>query len=103
MEIGTAFLHPDLRSGLINSESKRPLLDHAFDSGAVRVEFMVDVRTARSRAAVLKLSTQKEGVLKSNKITWTGHVRDTAVFSIIDSDWSAVRDRPDFWLREDGV
>ena len=103
VEIGTTFIHPDVRSGLINPESKRLLLAHAFDSGAVRVEFMVDVRNARSQAAVLKLGAQKEGVLRSHKITWTGHVRDTAVFSIIESDWPAVRDRLDFRLKEDFV
>jgi RimJ/RimL family protein N-acetyltransferase len=100
VEVGTTFLHPDVRSGLINPESKRLLLGHAFDCDAVRVEFMVDVRNARSQAAVLKLGAIKEGVLRSNKITWTGHVRDTAVFSIIAPDWPAVRDRLDFRLRE---
>jgi len=101
VEVGTTFLHPDMRAGLINPESKRLLLAHAFDSGAIRVEFRVDVRNARSQAAVLKLGAEKEGVLRNDKITWTGHVRDTAVFSIIDSDWPAVRDRLDFRLRED--
>ena len=103
VEIGTTFLHPDVRSGPVNPESKRLLLAHAFDSGAIRVEFMVDVRNARSQAAVLKLGAQKEGVLRNHKITWTGHVRDTAVYSIIDSDWPAVRQRLDFRLQEDFV
>lgn len=100
VEIGTTFIHPDVRASLVNPECKRLLLGHAFDSGAVRVEFMVDVRNARSQAAVTKLGATKEGVLRSNKITWTGHVRDTAVFSIIAQDWPAVRDRLDFRLRE---
>jgi RimJ/RimL family protein N-acetyltransferase len=103
VEVGTTFIHPDVRSGLVNPESKRLLLGHAFDSGAIRAEFMVDVRNARSQAAVLKLGAQKEGVLRNHKITWTGHVRDTAVFSIIDSDWPAVRERLDFRLQEDFV
>lgn len=103
VEVGTTFLHPDARSGPANPASKRLLLGHAFDSGAVRAEFMVDVRNARSQAAVEKLGAKKEGVLRSNKITWTGHVRDTAVFSIIDSDWPAIRERLDFRLREDFV
>ena len=103
VEVGTTFIHPDHRSGPVNPESKRLLLSHAFDSGAVRVEFMIDVRNARSQAAVLKLGADKEGVLRANKITWTGHVRDTAVFSIIDSDWPAIKQRLDFRLREDFV
>jgi RimJ/RimL family protein N-acetyltransferase len=103
VEVGTTFIHPDHRSGPVNPESKRLLLTHAFDNGAVRAEFMVDVRNARSQAAVLKLGADKEGVLRANKITWTGHVRDTAVFSIIDSDWPAIRERLDYRLSEDFV
>lgn len=98
VEVGATFLHPDARSGPVNPESKRLMLTHAFDAGAIRVEFMVDERNARSQAAVLKLGATQEGVLRSHKITWTGHVRDTAVFSITDYDWPAVRERLDFRL-----
>lgn len=100
LEIGSTFLHPDVRSGPVNPESKRLLLGFAFDAGAIRVEFMVDNRNVRSHAAVLKLGATEEGVLRNHKITWTGHVRDTAVFSITDDDWPAVRDRLDFRLQE---
>jgi RimJ/RimL family protein N-acetyltransferase len=91
LEIGATFLHPDARSGVTNPQTKRLLLDHAFISGAVRVEFMVDVRNLRSQAAMTKLGAVREGVLRKHKITWTGHVRDTVVFAIIDSDWPQVR------------
>jgi len=107
VEIGATFLHPDVRSGPVNPESKRLMLAQAFDAGAIRVEFMIDERNARSEAAVLKLGATKEGTLRNHKITWTnhkitwtGHVRDTAVLSICDFDWPAVRDRLDFRLRE---
>ena len=101
LEVGSTFLHPEARSGPINPESKRLLLAHAFESaGAIRVEFMVDVRNARSQAAVEKLGASKEGVLRNHKITWTGHVRDTAVFSITDYDWPGVKQRLDFRLSE---
>ncbi|NGM49825.1 GNAT family N-acetyltransferase [Caulobacter sp. 602-2] len=103
LEIGSTFLHPDARSGPVNPESKRLLLGHAFDSGVIRVEFMIDVRNARSQAAVEKLGASKEGVLRSHKITWTGHVRDTAVFSITDFDWPGVKQRLEFRLSEDFV
>ena len=92
LEIGATFLHPDARSGPVNAESKRLLLEHAFAAGIVRVEFMVDVRNARSQAAVAKLGAVREGVLRRHKITWTGHIRDTAIFSITDLDWPGVRD-----------
>ena len=103
LEVGSTFLRPEARSTPINPESKRLLLAHAFDSGAVRIQFNVDVRNARSQAAVEKLGAEKEGVLRQNKVTWTGHLRDTAVFSIIDRDWPAVRQRLDYRLSEDFV
>ncbi len=103
LEIGSTFLHPDARSGPVNPEVKRLMLTHAFEAGAIRVEFMVDVRNARSQAAVLKLGASKEGVLRNHKITWTGHVRDTAVFSITDYDWPGIKQRLDFRLSEDFV
>ena len=91
LEIGNTFLSPDARGGPVNPEAKRLLLDHAFAAGIVRVEFMVDVRNLRSQAAVKKLGARPEGVLRRHKITWTGHIRDTAVFSITDLDWPEVR------------
>jgi RimJ/RimL family protein N-acetyltransferase len=103
LEVGATFLRPEARSTPINPESKRLLLGHAFDAGAIRVEFMIDVRNARSQAAVEKLGAFREGVLRQNRITWTGHVRDTEVFSIIDGDWPAVRQRLDYRLRETWV
>jgi RimJ/RimL family protein N-acetyltransferase len=100
VEIGSTFLHPDVRSGPVNPESKLLLLSHAFDAGAVRVEFNVDMRNIRSQAAVEKLGATREGVLRKHKITWTGHVRDTAVFSITDDDWPGVRERLEWRLQE---
>jgi RimJ/RimL family protein N-acetyltransferase len=101
LEIGATFLHPDARSGPVNPESKLLMLTNAFGAGAIRVEFMVDNRNARSQAAVLKLGATQEGVLRNHKITWTGHVRDSAVFSITDYDWPAIKERLDFRLNED--
>jgi RimJ/RimL family protein N-acetyltransferase len=91
LEIGATFLHPEARAGVTNPQTKLLLLDHAFRCGALRAEFMVDVRNLRSQAAMAKLGAVREGVLRKHKITWTGHVRDTAVFSILDSDWPQLR------------
>ncbi|ACL94192.2 GNAT family N-acetyltransferase [Caulobacter vibrioides] len=101
LEIGATFLNPEARSGPVNPESKRLMLGHAFDkAGAIRVELVTDVRNARSQAAIQKLGATKEGVLRNHKVTWTGHVRDTAVFSITDYDWPAIRERLEFRLSE---
>jgi RimJ/RimL family protein N-acetyltransferase len=101
LEIGITFIHPDVRSGPVNPESKRLMLTHAFDGGAIRVEFRVDERNSRSQAAVIKLGASQEGTLRRHMITWTGHVRDTAIFSIVDFDWPGVKQRLDFRLQED--
>ena len=92
LEIGATFIHPDVRATAVNPQSKLLMMAHAFASGAVRVEYLVDVRNQRSQAAVEKLGAVREGRLRRHKITWTGHVRDTAVFSITDEDWPAVRE-----------
>jgi len=92
VEMGWAFYRPDARGGPVNPEVKRLMLAHAFAAGALRVELMVDVRNVRSQAAVLKLGATREGTLRRHKVTWTGHIRDTAVFSITDLDWPSVRD-----------
>lgn len=91
VEIGATFLSPDVRASSANPESKILMLGHAFDSGAVRVQFKVDSRNARSQAAVTKLGAVKEGLLRRDRRTWTGHIRDTVVFSILDSEWPKVR------------
>ena len=101
VEIGSTFLHVDSRSGAVNPESKLLLLGHAFDSGAIRVEFRVDERNGRSEASLQKLGAMKEGSLRRQMITWTGHVRDTAVYSIVDYDWPGVKQRLEFRLRQD--
>jgi RimJ/RimL family protein N-acetyltransferase len=49
---------------------------------------------------VLKLGAKQDGILRAERITWTGRVRDTVVFSILAEEWPAVRDRLDERLRE---
>jgi RimJ/RimL family protein N-acetyltransferase len=93
VEIGGTFLHPDARSGAVNPESKLLMFAHAFASGALRVAFRVDTRNRRSQAAVAKLGAVREGVLRQDRITWTGYVRDTAVFSVLDREWPEVKAR----------
>ena len=95
VELGSTFYHPDARGGAVNPASKRLLLQHAFDSGVVRVEIITDGINARSQAAIAKLGAVREGVLRRHKITHTGRVRDTVMFSITDQDWPAVRARLD--------
>lgn len=89
LEIGGTFMAPRVRGGGLNGRVKRLLLDRAFASGVRRVEFRIDERNARSQAAVAKLGAVKEGTLRAERVTWTGHVRDTAMWSILAQEWAA--------------
>jgi RimJ/RimL family protein N-acetyltransferase len=93
VQIGGTFLHPDVRGGVVNPEAKLLMLAHAFACGAVRVQIVVDSRNQRSQAAVAKLGAVREGVLRRDRRTWTGYVRDSVVFSILGSEWPAVKAR----------
>ena len=88
LEIGNSFIRPDMRGTGLNGRVKRLLLDRAFGCGIRRVEFRIDERNGRSQAAVCKLGATKEGVLRAERVTWTGHVRDSAVFSLLAQEWA---------------
>ena len=93
VEIGGTFLHPDVRSTLVNAEAKYLMLAHAFASGMRRVQLLTDARNVRSQAAIAKLGAVREGVLRRERTTWTGHVRDSVLFAVTDLDWTDVRAR----------
>lgn len=95
LEIGTTYYQPSARGGPVNPAAKRLLLEQAFAGGANRVAFKVDDRNARSQAAMLKLGATRDGVLRHDMITWTGHVRSSVVFSIIAGEWPMIRARLD--------
>ncbi|HEY0435562.1 MAG TPA: GNAT family protein [Phenylobacterium sp.] len=100
VEIGGTYYHPDFRGGPTNPSAKRLLMGEAFGRGARRVQFRVDAINARSRAAVLKLGATEEGVMRRDMQTWTGRIRDSVVFSVIDEEWPAVRERLDARLAQ---
>jgi RimJ/RimL family protein N-acetyltransferase len=91
IEIGNSYIVPALRGTGFNRRVKVLMLDHAFACGLERVCFLVDAINARSRAAVLKLGATEEGVLRHERQTWTGRVRDTVSFSILRDEWDASR------------
>ncbi|MBI1180388.1 MAG: GNAT family N-acetyltransferase [Alphaproteobacteria bacterium] len=93
VEIGGTYYRPECRGGVVNPAAKHLLLGHVFASGARRAGFKVDALNARSRAAVLKLGATQEGILRRDRVCWTGRIRDTVVFSILAEEWPAVSDR----------
>jgi RimJ/RimL family protein N-acetyltransferase len=81
-EIGGTYLAPQTRGTGINARFKRLMLDRAAACGFRRIEFRVDTRNTRSMAAVEKLGATREGILRRHMVTWTGHVRDTALYAL---------------------
>ena len=87
LELGGTYIAPSLRGTGYNGRMKRLLIDHAFACGFRRIEFRIDERNLRSQAAVLKLGAQREGLLRQDRVTWTGHLRSTCIFGLLREDW----------------
>jgi RimJ/RimL family protein N-acetyltransferase len=90
VEIGGTYYRPHLRGTGLNRRIKDMMLARAFAAGIRRVEFRVDARNQRSQAAMTKLGAVREGLLRADRITWTGHVRDTVLFSILADEWPRI-------------
>lgn len=89
LEIGNTYYVPRLRGTGLNRRVKDLMLGRAFGCGFRRVEFRVDARNGRSQAAMAKIGGVREGLLRQDRITWTGHVRDSVLFSILADEWKA--------------
>ena len=93
-EIGWTWVGGAWQRTPVNTEAKYLMLSHAFDVwGCVRVEFKTDALNERSRRAILRIGATEEGTLRNHMITHTGRLRHSVYFSVIDSEWPAVRAR----------
>lgn len=94
LEIGATWVARPWQRTAVNTETKYLLLRHAFEElGFRRVELKTDALNARSRAAILRIGAVEEGMLRQHAVTATGRVRDTVYFSILASEWPAVKTR----------
>jgi N-acetyltransferase len=92
MEIGATWIAKPWQRTAINAEAKYLMLRHAFETlGCVRVELKTDALNQKSRNAILRIGAKEEGTLRRHVVTWTGRVRDTVYFSVLDSEWSQVK------------
>jgi N-acetyltransferase len=92
VEIGATWIAAPWQRTAINTESKYLLLRHAFETlGCIRVELKTDALNERSRKAILRIGATEEGTLRQHMITWSGRLRDTVYFSILDSEWPSVK------------
>jgi RimJ/RimL family protein N-acetyltransferase len=91
-EIGYTWLAPKWQRSFVNTGAKLQLLTHAFETWRVfRVTLKTDERNARSRAAIARLGAHFDGVLRAFQPAVDGRPRNTAYFTILDSEWSAVK------------
>lgn len=89
LEIGNTYYLPALRGTGFNRRVKDLMIGRAIECGFRRIEFRVDGRNLRSQAAMAKLGAVREGVIRAERVTWTGHVRDTVLFSILAGEWKS--------------
>jgi RimJ/RimL family protein N-acetyltransferase len=92
VEIGATWIAKPWQRTAINTEAKYLMLRHAFETlGCVRVELKTDALNQRSRAAILRIGAREEGTLRQHMVTWSGRLRDTVYFSVLDSEWAGVK------------
>lgn len=104
VEIGWTWLGKPWQRTVVNTEAKYLMLCHAFETlGCIRVELKTDAINHRSRAAIERLGAQQEGILRQHRITWTGRLRDTVYYSILDREWPRVKDGLEAKLAERGA
>jgi len=91
-EIGATWLAGEAQRTAINTEAKLLMLTHAFEEWRVhRVSLMTDARNERSRTAILRVGARFDGVIRAHRPSSDGLIRDTAAFSILESEWPAVK------------
>ena len=94
VEIGSTWIATPWQRTVVNTEAKYLMLRHAFEVwGCIRVELKTDALNQRSRSAILRLGAKEEGTLRRHLVTWTGRVRDTVYFGILDNEWPEVKGR----------
>ena len=92
VEIGWTWFNPRVWRCGVNVETKLLQMTHAFETlGCIRVELKTDARNERSRGAMAALPAQFEGVLRNHMIVPEVGQRDSAYYSVIDSEWPEVR------------
>ncbi len=99
LEIGYTWYAARVQRTALNTNAKLLLLRHAFEKlDCIAVEFRTNWFNQRSRTAIARLGAKQDGVLRNHKLMADGSYRDTVVFSIIASEWPAVKRNLQFML-----
>jgi RimJ/RimL family protein N-acetyltransferase len=100
VEIGSTWIAPPWQRTTVNTEAKYLMLRHAFETwDCIRVELKTDALNQKSRQAILRIGAKEEGTLRKHMLAWNGRQRDTVYFSIVDSEWPAVKAKLEERLR----
>ena len=92
VEIGSTWYRKSVQRTSLNTECKLALLTHAFETlDCIAVEFRTHFFNTESRRAIERVGAKLDGILRSHQVLADGSLRDTCVYSIIASEWPAVR------------
>ena len=92
LEIGWTWIGEAWQRSAVNTEAKYLMLRHAFEVlGCTRVELKTDGLNEKSRNAILRIGAKQDGILRKHTMTYSGRIRDTVYFSILDEEWAAVK------------
>jgi RimJ/RimL family protein N-acetyltransferase len=94
LEVGGTWYGLEFQRTAVNTECKYLLLKHAFETlGCIRVQLKTDLRNERSQKAIERIGAVKEGVLRNHMILPDGYFRHSVFYSILDTEWEAVKKR----------
>ncbi|UII77324.1 GNAT family N-acetyltransferase [Flagellimonas sp. HMM57] len=97
VEIGYTWYAKHVQRTGINTECKYLLLQHAFETlDAIAVEFKTNFFNFPSRNAILRLGARQDGIIRNHRIDKQGNIRDTVIFSILNSEWPTVKTSLEF-------
>ncbi len=92
VEIGSTWIARAFQRSPVNTEAKLLMLQHAFETlGCMRVELKTDSMNRRSRNAIQRIGARQEGIFRNHMTTYTGRIRHSVYFSILDSEWPQVK------------
>ena len=96
LAIGYTWYRASAQRTHVNTACKRLLLGHAFDTLGMRTVYLhTSHHNLRSQAAIERLGAHRDGVIRQHKRHKDGALRDTVCYSILDTEWPAMRERLD--------
>ncbi|WP_017215807.1 GNAT family N-acetyltransferase [Leptospira noguchii] len=99
LEIGSTWYSKEYQKTFVNTECKFLLLEHAFENlNCIAVEFRTHRLNQNSRRAIERLGANLDGILRNHRTMPNGTLRNTAVYSIISSEWPTIRSHLKFKL-----